>query len=230
MVLSSTESVFDPTDTSSDSSANFSPPNSIVDIQSAYFCNDSSESSDISDVENINIAEFLKQWYHDNSVSVSLDALSSLLKGLKRWFPQLPATARTLLKTPRNVETIKMGEGEYFNFGLVKSLNNHLDKMTNKNSINHINLNFNIDGLPLYKSTNQQFWPLLCSIQEDCERKPFLVSIFCGNSKPPLEQFLGNFIEELNKILQEGLMFGSIKINVSVRCISCIVMPLHDHL
>lgn len=50
-VLSSKESFLDlnidPTDTSSDSSANFSPPKLIADIQSAYSYSDLSESSDL---------------------------------------------------------------------------------------------------------------------------------------------------------------------------------------
>lgn len=45
---------------------------------------------------------------------------------------------------------------------------------------NHV-LNFNIDGLPLFKSSNVQIWPILCSVERF---QPFVVAVFCGNEKP----------------------------------------------
>jgi hypothetical protein len=51
--------------------------------------------------------------------------LSHLLKGLF-WHPDLPKDARTLRQTPC-VAVDKMEEGELFYFGLVKSLEKHLE-------------------------------------------------------------------------------------------------------
>ena len=47
--------------------------------------------------------------------------------------------------------------------------------------VDQINLTFNIDGVPLYKSNNMQLLPILCSVDN---LEPFIVALFYGNSKP----------------------------------------------
>lgn len=47
----------------------------------------------------------------------------------------------------------------------------------------HIHLNVNIDGLPLFESGKDQFWPILCNIHELSYIEPFVAGIFCGKSK-----------------------------------------------
>lgn len=49
---------------------------------------------------------------------------------------------------------------------------------------NKISLNFNIDGLPIHKSSNHQLWPILCNITEIKNVSPIVVGIYEGKSKP----------------------------------------------
>lgn len=56
----------------------------------------------------------------------------------------------------------------------------------------------NIDGLPLFSSTNLQFWPILGMLR-NFESFPFAIGIFCGKSKPcPLYLYLEDFLVEMN--------------------------------
>ncbi|EFN87600.1 hypothetical protein EAI_11775, partial [Harpegnathos saltator] len=67
-----------------------------------------------------------------------------------------------------------------------------------------------IDGLPLFRSSNIQFWPILGLIKSFTQNIPFTIGIFCGTSKPmSLEKFLDNFINELHNLLEEGIEFNN---------------------
>ena len=44
--------------------------------------------------------------------------------------------------------------------------------------INSFLLQFNIDGLPLYKSSSGQIWPILATIENLTYNKPFTVALF----------------------------------------------------
>ncbi|KAG0438813.1 hypothetical protein HPB47_016858 [Ixodes persulcatus] len=70
----------------------------------------------------------------------------------------------------------------------------------------HLILNFNVDGLPLGKSSRNQFWPILCEVRNVQNVAPFLVGLFYGQSKPPdVNEFLHDFVQELSELLQEGV-------------------------
>jgi len=62
----------------------------------------------------------------------------------------------------------------------------------------------NINGLPLFKSTNSQLWPILGSIFHS--NLVFPIAFFHGNSKPTsLDNFLPDFIDKVNKLTEEGI-------------------------
>lgn len=72
---------------------------------------------------------------------------------------------------------------------------------------NIIELSFNIDGVPLFSSSNVQIWPISCLVK-NMKCKPFIVGLFCGNAKPkPLDTYLDDFINELYDLLQNGFNF-----------------------
>ena len=179
---------------------------------------ESDDSSSDSESE-ININEFLRDWFLSFKI-LPLIALTTLLKGLRNWFPTLPADARTLLQTPRSIDFINVGNGQFYNFGLNEMLINKLGSMSLAN-VNTLHFNVNIDGLPLHRSSNAQFWPILITLQEDPQKKPFVVSIFHGKTKPPLNDFIMPFISEFNKLEQVGLNFKGKVYNVKIRCFIC---------
>lgn len=56
---------------------------------------------------------------------------------------------------------------------------------------NIIQLDFNIDGLPLFKSSSTEIWPILLRSDVLIDDSPCMVGLFCGSGKPdPLDLYL----------------------------------------
>ena len=87
--------------------------------------------------------------------------------------------------------------------------------------LSHINLIVNVDGVSLLKSSPQQFWTILVSVENLVD--VFIVSIVYGNSKlKPLNDFLADFINEVKILKNDGLVVTSNKtITISIKCFVC---------
>lgn len=102
----------------------------------------------------------LKSWSIQNQVSMR--SINSLLKILRsNGHIELPNDYRTLLSTPRQIELQNFGDAKYWYHGITKwlvivfsKLNRHLK----------IKLIINVDGLPIFNSSQYQFWPILVSV------------------------------------------------------------------
>lgn len=125
----------------------------------------SNETSTTSVQSGIQINEYslrddLSNWA--NEYRISKRAINSLLSILKSsGMNSLPNDYRTLLQTPVNVEISNVAGGEFWYNGLEKSLRIIFATIDKDISIR---LNFNIDGLPIYKSSKVTFHPILASI------------------------------------------------------------------
>lgn len=109
---------------------------------------------------------------------------AALLSILKIFHPTLPKDERTLFGTQAHVPTTKIEGGEYYNFGIVKGVLSRLACLSLLATLTTLTLQFNIDGLPLFKSSKLQFWPILGCLKCYYTKSPFVVGIFCGISKP----------------------------------------------
>ena len=69
-----------------------------------------------------------------------------------------------------------------------------------------LTLQFNIDGIPLFKSTRTALWPNLCRIK-NVSSMAFTVAVFAGDAKPTLKPYLADFLVELKEIMREGHTF-----------------------
>jgi len=98
-------------------------------------------------------------------------------------FHELPSDSRAFLSTPRTIQTPTVTPGKYCHFGLQKHLTCTLQKLRDF-PFDSINLQFSIDGVPLSKSSSQQFLPILCSIREYPCICPLEVGIYFGSEKP----------------------------------------------
>lgn len=180
---------------------------------------------------NLKLLTFLKTWSIEYKINHS--QLSSLLKGLKDIFPEykIPRDARSLLKTKRSsniTSTIskKNTIAQYTYFGIKKQL---LSLLGNESVFSEIKetftfrLIFNIDGIPVAKSSNKQFWPILCKvILKNCTVSPFPIKIYYGDSKPnSLADYLHDFVNELNNILECGLLYDGNHFKIRVICFTC---------
>jgi len=187
-------------------SPNFS---NLEDLYSTddFLTDNSTEDSEIfntnSETVKIDINSLLATW----AVKYGLrrDALNELLLILGSTGLDLPKDSRTLLKTPRSVEMSFSNDNNkissYSYLGVSDSIQNAIDSPLLSYVIELI---VNIDGLPLFKSTNAQLWPILGSIFHS--NLVFPIAFFCGNSKPTsLDNFLSDFIEEVKKLTEEGI-------------------------
>lgn len=110
----------------------------------------------------------LKMW--TTSFNINHTALKDLFEIWNMAIPNLlPMDPRTFLNTPQIINLVKLENGTYWHNGLKSNLIISLQKYPH---ITSISLNINVDGLPIYKSSKSEFWPILCNIYEIPEVKP----------------------------------------------------------
>jgi hypothetical protein len=182
----------------------------------------SSDDSDDCDEVRESLEEGLIDWALQ--FQIKHNAIDSLLKLLqKHEHPSLPSTARTLLNTRKNVPVKTVSGMDYFCYDLECELVKQLEAYPNDviSTTDTLELSFNVDGLPLFKSSGMTLWPVLCCIVNLLPLKVFPVVLTCGNSKPTDLLFLSEFIDNLKILINEGLMFRETLLQISVRCVVC---------
>lgn len=165
------------------------------------------------------ISQKLSHWAINNNIKGT--ALSSLLGILKQHpcFKDLPLSSRTLLQTPRKILTREIPPGKYCHFNLKNILYSILS--IQKDTFQTIHLSLNIDGLPISRSSSQQFWPILGHITELPFSEPFVLGLYFGYDKPKssnklLEECVSDIINNPCIYLPDGL-----KTAVKVHSIVC---------
>lgn len=151
-------------------------------------------------------------------ISITQNDLTKLLKVLNKYHPELPTDARTLKQTPPEKSSLKsVSPGNYYHFGLEKGISFVVEKLSIPVTEKVLQLQVNIDGLPIFKSSAECFWPILCSLY-GYSGSVFLVGAYAGTKKPDdCSKFLENFIDELKHVLQ----FGVKEFSVHFRCCCC---------
>ncbi|XP_051560003.1 uncharacterized protein LOC127444588 [Myxocyprinus asiaticus] len=173
------------------------------------------ENNDITDQESkISLATDLATWV--SQFQVKSNAVD------QHGHTDLPSSARTLLKTPRHVATIQKYGMEYLHYPLHQKLLDCLEKYPVEELQDHdtVNLSFNIDGLPLFKSSGKVMWPVLCAIHLN----PIFVfptTLTCGNKWPNDLHFLDDVVADLKDLLSSGIQCKGKKYSVNVLCIVC---------
>lgn len=195
----------------------------VSDTESDGFnsCGSESDAEDEDkDLSSIGYREMLQQWA--TSYNISHAALNELLKlQNEKLGLQLPLDARTLLKTPQTINIIALeDDGFYWHHGIKRCLSECFSNLTQSISIS---LNINIDGLPLGRSTNKQFWPILANIFEYPGIAPFVIGLYYGKRKPSsVRSYLQPFVDEVQEIIQNGIVINDrYRIKISIRCFIC---------
>jgi hypothetical protein len=174
---------------------------------------------DSSDSGEININKELSDWVLE--FEVSSVAVDKLLKILHPIDPQLPLTCRTLLQRGKCNDTIvSMPGGEYMHCGILTGLMN-LKQQLLKFDQRKIQYQVNIDGLPLYKSSSTQLWPILGKVV-GIKSDPIKIGVFCGSCKPSnIEEFWKAFVMEAKTIAEDGFEMDGCKFIASISCLIC---------
>lgn len=185
----------------------------------------------------------LRRWVLDHNVTRR--AVNDLLQILREFgMNWLPADSRTLCKTPRSIEFLPVTDGQYWYHGIRTNIY-QLFRNLEEDIVLH--LNFNVDGVSLFKSSGTEFWPILGNIHSKCINmissnsqqgniffnhtslftdfpniSPFVISIWCGKKKPRnIDEFLSPFVSELNHLLQNGINLDNHHICIKIRCFVC---------
>lgn len=190
------------------------------DYDSHYLFNDSDRSSE-SEGDATNLRDKIKEWAVLHSITNV--ALVDLLNLLRMSHPDLPKDPRTLLQTETRYDIENKCGGEYYHFGISKTVLDHFHTRAESFVDGfRLHLQINIDGLPLFKSTQHQFWPILGRFVNTDHKKPFIISIFSGTSKPNnLDEFLRNFLHEYRELNMNGLHFGEKIVYIDIHSVIC---------
>ena len=172
--------------------------------------------SDVDDLSS-SIANDLADWAVKNRISHT--ALNALLRILHADHKDLPLDARTLLQTPRKVMIFERCGGQFVYFGIEAGIVRSLARFNRPLSVNKIQLSIGVDGVQLFKSSNTNFWPVLCQY---ANAPPFLVALFCGRDKPnSVDDYMKEFIEEMQLLSVSGVSFSGVQYSVCIVSFIC---------
>lgn len=131
-----------------------------------------------------------------------VDALLSLLMPI---FPSLPKSHKTLLRTSRKVNVVNENDGLSWHKGIKLNIRQLLsDEYVHK--YGEIAIDVNIDGIPLSKSSEMNFWPILGKFQGF--EHPFLISVYLGSGKPTdVNTYLEKFVVEVADLQENGFQW-----------------------
>lgn len=180
---------------------------------------DCSESDD-EDVEPCSLKDSICSWAL--TFGISLVALTALLSILRYYHPDLPKDARTILKTNTQYTIQNKFGGQYHYFGILSSIKRTLSQICDSLvDCFTLKLQINIDGLPLFKSTGIQLWPILGLLVSVPMKEPVIIALFCGPTKPQsADDFLKDFVVELQE-LEKGFDFNGKRLFLSIDCVIC---------
>lgn len=86
-------------------------------------------------------------------------------------------------------------------------------------------LQINIDGSPLFKSTNNQFWAIIGEINNLCDETPFVIGIFTRQIKPSnLNDFLQRIIDDFKELTDNSSDLNDKHFNVVLDSVNCDVL------
>ncbi|KAG1663595.1 hypothetical protein GQR58_020325 [Nymphon striatum] len=118
----------------------------------------------------------LVNWLSKNNICHN--AVRERLESLRPSHPSLPKDPRTLLGTKIDNNVVPNAGGFYYHFGLGNCIN--------------------IDGLPLFKTSCTQFWPILGRIVSPVLSYSFIIGLYSGQQKPnDVNEYLKEFVEEV---------------------------------
>ena len=172
-----------------------------VNFDSSDICmTDVSESQ-----ENHDLNHKLKEWAVSSNIPHC--HINSLLTILNHHHPNLPKDSRTLLATPVACDVKEIAGGSYFHFGVFENVKERIESNPDLLSFENLSLQINIDGLPLFKSSSVQFWPILGLVLQEKVKNPFVIGLFVGHTKPnDVNAFLKYFIDDMKAIKNEGFI------------------------
>jgi len=162
-----------------------------------------------------NLIPDISVWAIQNNIShLALNGLMQILRANVN--PNLPADARTVLNTPKYIQVSNKCGGEYLYFGIESAISKQLNQIHDENVL----LTINVDGLPVFKSSGLQIWPILATINEETD--PVIIALFCGSNKPDsIDDFLEDFLAEYQVLIVNGIKTETGIKPFKIKCFTC---------
>lgn len=187
------------------------------------FSDTKSDSESDSDQFEESLHDELRHWAVKHQVPNVVT--SDLLLILRKRYPFVPKDPRTLLKTMVNYDTSFKCGGQYYHFGISSAVNQQRNAYSLIDTLPDqfcLKIQININGLPLFKSASDQFWPILGMISNLEIKKPFVIGLYYGLSKPDnVSQYLEDFINEILKISRNGIQCSDKIVQLSIDSVIC---------
>lgn len=79
----------------------------------------------------------------------------------------------------------------------------------------YLDMQFNVDGVPLFRNSSISLWPLLMRITNCTYQSAMPVAFYLGKNKPHCPSFLSKFADELSKIKTDGFIYKGCQLTVN---------------
>jgi len=172
------------------------------------------------------LTEKIRLWSINHNVThKAVNDLLSILRESTVEGSKFPKDCRTLLKTPRIVNIKPIAGGSFVYFGISYTLSKLSISSLKKckypflqNEENLISVTIGIDGLPLSRSSNVSFWPILARIDQ-IKNYVFVVGIYLGSTKPLcIKEYLNDFIQEVQLLQADGVIIENKQFSFKLTC------------
>ena len=136
----------------------------------------------------------------------------------KRQLLSLHATKATIegkIRKTKSLSDIKKYRATFMYSGkeLYKDIldGDYYNSLPELKNLNNISLQFNIDGIPIFRKSKYDIWPIQCSLNEihpNGRKKHIIVcGLWFGTKKPEMELFLEPFVTEIEKLSADGFQW-----------------------
>lgn len=154
---------------------------------------------------------------------LSRSVVDDLLSCLREFGLNLPKCKKSLLQNKQSsLITRDVLNGQYVHFGIENALKRCNYEFLK--TIETIRIDVNIDGLPLYKSSNKSLWPILGAFVDQKSVSPFVIGAWVGRGHPKSsDDFLKDLANELKILKSKKALVGrnQIQKNVILRSFIC---------
>jgi hypothetical protein len=132
---------------------------------------------------------------------------------------KLPKSSKTLKHTPKQKANVqKMGNGSFVYLGIKSWLSRIFKKENLEKISDSLELSINMDGFKIYDSSTAESWPIQAKLNSsNFKFKPFVVAVYYGSKKPPLEEYLKEFVEEILELSTTGYVFENKRYTIKIK-------------
>ena len=141
--------------------------------------------------------EYIKH-VHESVLENVLENVLEKFDVLEKMSSKRPLDARTLLKLPRQVNHRPMCGGTYTYLGIESGITRIMKLFPGSfKNLNIVKFDLNIDGLPVFKATANELWPILCKIMKF---EPFVVAVYYGRKPNDVHEYLKDLLDEMARL------------------------------